>query len=70
MTTVELEASIARLREQPLTVLCVTTTGKARIMTIKECVETGSEFVHVVCNELDKLLETELPRVERRLENV
>lgn len=74
MTAAELEAQIAQLRARPLLLLCRTPAGREKIMDIAECVETGSAFLHVVCDDLDALLENELTQIEhgtaaeRRLE--
>lgn len=60
MTIAELEQQIAALRSRPLALLCRTPKGKERVMTVMECVDTGSVFVHVVADELDALLAAEL----------
>ena len=65
MTVKELEAQVAELRARPLLLLCRTPSGENRTMTVSECAETGSAFLHVVCDDLDALLENELTRIER-----
>lgn len=60
MTIAELEGQIALLRSRPLALLCRTPKGKERVMTVRECMGTGSVFVHVVADELDALLAAEL----------
>lgn len=59
MTVSELEQRIALLRSRPLALLCRTPKGKEQVMTARECVDTGSVFVHVVADELDALLAAE-----------
>lgn len=55
-----LEQQIAELRRRPLLVLCKTPKGKEQIMTVRECYQTGSRYIHVVVDELDQLLAAEL----------
>lgn len=57
MTAAELEAKIAELRAQPLRVLCRLPNGKQRVMTVREYFTTGSEYIHVVADDLDQLLD-------------
>ena len=63
MTAAELENEIAQLRARPLMLLCRTPSGKIQVMTVRECVETRASFVHIVADDLDMLLETELPHI-------
>lgn len=63
MTPDELEMRIAQLRARPLMLLCRTPGGKIQVMTVRECVETRANFVHIVADDLDMLLETELPHI-------
>lgn len=65
MTLEALEMKISQLREQPLVLLCRDPSGKEREMTLMECTRTGSTYIHVICDGLDKLLEDELPKIER-----
>lgn len=60
MTASEIEHSIAELRLRPLVLVCRTPTGKEKAMSLRECMETGSRFLHVAADELDDLLEREL----------
>lgn len=60
MTVVELEQQIAALREAPLLLMCRTPSGRTQRMSVGECVETGSAFIHIAADELDKLLEQTL----------
>lgn len=60
VTIAELELEIALLRSRPLALLCRTLKGKEQVMTVQECVTTGSVCVHVVADELDALLAAEL----------
>ena len=67
MTLKELENKISQLRGRPLVLLCKTPDGNEKKMSVKECVETGSAFIHVVAgndmDDLDKLLEYELAHI-------
>lgn len=60
MGIVELEARVAEIRSQPMHVVCVTPKGRMKVMTVRECMESGAHFLHVVADELDKLLADEL----------
>lgn len=62
MTVEKLEKTIAELRSWPLLLLCRTRRGKEKIMTLEECRRTGSSYIHVVTDDLDQLLESELGR--------
>lgn len=53
---VDLESQIAVMRKKPLLVLARTVKGYDRIMTVQECADTGSTYLHIVANELDELL--------------
>lgn len=56
----ELEQKVAEIRGKPLQLVCVTTAGRMRLMTIQECQEAGARFLHVATDELDVLLGAEL----------
>ena len=56
----ELERKVAEIRAKPLQLVCVTTVGRTRLMTIQECQKTGARFLHVATDELDALLGAEL----------
>lgn len=56
----ELEQKVAEIRGKPLQLVCVTATGRMRLMTIKECQDNGARFLHVATDELDVLLGAEL----------
>lgn len=57
----ELERQITELRTRPLLLVCRTPTGKEKTMSVRECMETGSCFLHVaVPDDLDTILEQEL----------
>ena len=60
MTADELERAIQRLRARPLLLVCRTPKGEERVMTPEECRRTGSVYVHIVADDLDKLLAVEL----------
>lgn len=62
MSVEELEEQVAELRSRPLMVLCRTASGREWIMTIRECVDTRSTYIHVAADELDALLAAELGR--------
>lgn len=56
----ELERKVAEIRAKPLQLVCITTTGRTRLMTARECQEAGARFLHVATDELDVLLGAEL----------
>ena len=60
MSILELENRVAEIQAKPLQLVCVTRKGERRIMTIRECAESKSRFVHVVVDDLDRLLGAEL----------
>ena len=60
MTLTELEQRISALRSRPLLLVCRDRKGRERIMTPAECCQTGSVFLHVAADDLDKLLGAEL----------
>lgn len=60
MDILELESKVAEIRGRPLQVIGITSTGKARTMTVRECWKTKSKFLHVADDELDALLGAEL----------
>lgn len=60
MEVSKIEQSITELRLQPLVLVCRTPTGKEKATSVRECMETGSRFLHVAADELDELLEREL----------
>lgn len=60
MSINELEQKVAEIRAKPLQLVCVTATGRMRLMTIQKCRETGARFLHVATDELDVLLGAEL----------
>lgn len=51
----ELEQRIAEIRAKPLLLICQMPSGK-HSLTIRECWESRSRFVHVNCDEIDKVL--------------
>lgn len=53
----ELERRISELR--PL-LLCRTPKGCEKLMTVRECVESGAVYVRLVADDLDELLAAEL----------
>lgn len=60
MTICEIEQQVKILRERPLRIVCQTPMGQVRSMSVRECVETGSSFLHIAADELDELLEQAL----------
>lgn len=60
MTICEIERQVKILRERPLRIVCQTPKGQVRSMSVRECVETGSSFLHIAADELDELLEQAL----------
>ena len=47
------------MQDRSLLLVCRTSAGKEKTMSIRECMETGSRFLHVAADELDNLLEQE-----------
>lgn len=64
MTLLELEKQIERIRSRPLVLLCQTPAGKTKRMSLRECIESGSTYIHTDLgqdlDDLDKLLEAHL----------
>ena len=60
MTVEELEKQVEKLCAGPLILVCRTPAGKEKAMSIRECMETGSRFLHIAADELDALLDQEL----------
>ena len=60
MTIEELERRIAELRSRPLLLVCRTSRGKEQTMSLRECVKSGSTFLHIAADDLDELLSAEL----------
>ena len=53
MTICEIERQVKILRERPLRIVCQTPKGQVRSMSVRECVETGSSFLHIAADDLD-----------------
>ena len=70
MTVEELEKQVEKLRTGPLLLVCRTPAGKEKAMSIRECMETGSRFLHVAADELDNLLEHMSGKSSQRKEHV
>lgn len=68
MTLKELEKRIDKIRGRPLVLLCRTPGGEERKMSVRECIETQSSFIHIDAgnslDDLDRLLEYELAHIE------
>ena len=68
MTIKELERRINQLLARPLVLLCKTPEGAEKEMSVRECMETGSTFIHVIMgndlDDLDALLAHELKGVK------
>lgn len=60
MELAELEREVARLCRQPPTLVCAGPDGRERLMSLRECVRTGSRFIHLARDSLDELLAAEL----------
>jgi len=65
----ELEQQIAVLRSRPLLLVCRDRKGKEQTMSLQECMRTGSVFLHVAADDLDKLLGAELGVDDLPVEN-
>lgn len=60
MTNKELTQAVQELQARPLVLLCRTSAGQVRRMSLQECVRSGSAYIQMVWDELDQLLCTEL----------
>ena len=60
MTQIELEQRISEIRSKPLMVVCQTRTGSTSVMSVQDCVKTGSQFIHIAADALDALLDQAL----------
>lgn len=69
MEITELEQRISELRSRPLLLVCRDRKGCERIMTPAECCQTGSVFLHVAADDLDKFLGAELGGDDLPVEN-
>lgn len=69
MSITELEQRISELRSRPLLLVCQDAKGCQKIMTLEECRRTGSIFLHVAADDLDKLLGAELGGDDLPVEN-
>lgn len=73
----ELDKQLAILRTKPLQILCRTPAGLEEVMTVKQCQESGSAYLHIVADEVDTLLSESLSEtaeiknfeLERNLKN-
>ena len=52
----ELERKIAELHARPLKVFCQRQDGSTAIMTVHDCIQTGSSYISIAADELDALL--------------
>jgi hypothetical protein len=52
----ELERKVADLYARPLKVFCKRTDGRTAIMTVHDCIQTGSSYISIAADELDELL--------------
>ncbi len=68
MTLKELESRIEKIRGRPLVLLCKAPDGQEKKMGVRECIETGSAFLHVCAgnnlDDLDELLAHELENAQ------
>lgn len=56
MTIDQLEQRVKELRSRPLLILCKTPEGLERVMTVRECCQTGSRYICINASSLDTLL--------------
>lgn len=61
----ELERRITELRTRPLTVVCRTPDGKTKAMSLHACIESRAAYLYIARDDLDALLEAEIPKIER-----
>lgn len=66
MTIAELEQRVMELRSRPLVLLCRDPKGKEQVMSVRECMATGSVYIHITADELDELLSAELGERTKR----
>lgn len=60
MLSEELERKVAELRKKPLKIFCERPNGHTAVMTITECVRTGSRYISLAENDIDALLSEHL----------
>lgn len=60
MSVEELEEQVAALRRRPLMVICRTPSGRECVLSVRECIDTKSTYIHIAADELDELLSAEL----------
>ena len=56
----DLQERVKKLRARPLLLVCRTPKGKEQVMTLEECRRTGSTYIHIAADDLDRLLSAEL----------
>ena len=56
----DLERKIEAIRAKPLKLLCKTPRGTEEIMSVRDCVRSGSRYICIIANELDTLLDDNL----------
>lgn len=59
MDFAELEARVEELRRRPLMVICRTQSGRECVLSVRECMDTKSTYIHIAADELDALLAAE-----------
>ena len=56
----ELERKVAELHAKPLKVFCQWPDGRTEIMTVHDCIQTGSSYISIAADEIDDLLSKHL----------
>ena len=56
----ELELKIDELRKKPLKVFCKKRNGDFAIMTVHNCIKSGSSYISIAADEIDALLSKHL----------
>lgn len=56
----ELERRVSELRTHPLLLRCRLSNGREAVLTVADAVKIGAVYIHIVADDLDKLLAAEL----------
>lgn len=58
----DLQERIDLLRAKPLRILCRTTAGEEKVMSVSDCIKSGASYIHIVDDEIDALLSKTLDK--------
>lgn len=62
MNTENLLDAVAAIRREPLRVCCRTPAGELIVTTVEDCARNRCRYFHIVADDLDDLLDSELNR--------